>query len=1584
MKKLITIIALFFAFPILYGQGLETFDNLGITGTSYQNGTFLGQDGSTWTFWQCRGDVDITGKAIMLGRNRTPQSEVFSGTIEGGIGELNFDYMQAFGTNVNLNVLVNDVVVGNVTSSGQQNVVLNSGTIIVSAEGPFVIKFINVNNSDGQVVIDNVEWTAFGDITNAATPQFSHPSGDYYAAFDLEITSATENATIYYTNDGSDPDDSSIQYTGPITISGTVTIKAIAYAPGLDPSSIATADYTFVEPAYAEIPYYEPFDTDLGDCFVYSVSGPSREWEWNAGGWAQMNGFNTGDIEEDWLILPGIELNFDNVIMSFETAYNFGDDNEDNYLKLFYSNDYVGVGDPTVATWTELVFTQPATGGYVWTSSGNIDLSSISGTTWIGFKYRYEPGNYRAWQVDNININEVTQPIISATPSALSGFSYVVGEGPSDAQEFSLSGLNLDPESGNIAVSGSSHFDVSLDGITFSGSLLVPYTGGELAATSVYVHLKAGLGEGTYADESIEIDGGGALPVEVMVSGQVTAPPPDGYFVDFEGVGETKTSYATGTVNLSGLDWEMTEALIGTSDNDWKNGQRSARMRGYAASAITMLENKPNGIENISFLYRRYGTDTQVDWKAEYSTDNGDTWIQIGSPFTAPDTDVVQTFSESVSINGNIRIRIKRETEEGSSNSRLNIDDILLTDFAGGTPAAATPVFSDPPGTYTAPFDLEITSATAGATIYYTDDGTTPDNTSTVYTGPITISETITIKAIAYAPDHNPSGVATADYLFPTEVLNLAALRSSSLGNLYFLSGEAVLTFQMDFRNQKYIQDATAAILIDDNPGVITTAYEIGDGITGIFGVLNEFGNMLQFSPIEDPGAPTSTGNTIVPAVITVNDLNNNFDAYEAQLVKIMDVTFADAGSMFENGQVYGISDISDATGNFRTTFYDVNYIGTGIPAGTGNITGLLNARAEGDYITSRSLEDLEFDGPVTVFDIATLRNGQLGDDYVLASEAVLTYQQAWRNQKFVQDATAAILLDDLTGIITTDYEIGDGITGISGTLNLHNGMLRFMVNADPGNPTSVNNTITPEVVTLAQLYSNFFDYQSQLLLIENVTFANGGATFVEGTEYPISDASNAGIFRTTFFDADYLGETIPTAPAHITVIPNTTSDGDFVTSRFASDIETTEPVITVISPNGGEFWPLGSVQDILWSSQNFTGNVKITLVRPPFYSNVLAENIPDTGEWQWTIPLDIQTGDTYRIRIQGMNQGAPMDESNDPFSIVAEIPVPQVVINEIMYNPPEFGADSLEYIEFYNNGPDMINMKDWTISNAVSFTFPEVTIESGEYLVVAGNASAFYNTFGMEVLQWSSGALGNSGNTIELTMPPGVLIDLVAYNNNVPWPVAAAGHGPSIGLLDPSLDNSLPENWAAETNFLAVNAEGIAIYGTPGAANFPDPAQGILIPSGWGGVSSYIVPTEPSVEDVMELITDDITVMQNFNQIFFPFYNVNTIGDWNNNVGYQIRMESTRYLVLYGDMVTSRTVNLDNGWNGLPVLSECGADAAALFGGNPAVIFVKEMGTGNVYWPDGGVTTLQTLVPGKAYYIKVNGEVSITFPDCE
>jgi hypothetical protein len=139
---------------------IETFVNYPEGSSSYNDGTFTGIDGSTWTYVQCAGQVTITGKAVTFAKNAS--AELYSGTIHGGIGTLSFDYMQAFSTDVSLDVYVNETLVETVTSLSQQSTVLNSGPIVVNQSGNVVIRFYNPTG--GQVVIDNITWNSAYDI----------------------------------------------------------------------------------------------------------------------------------------------------------------------------------------------------------------------------------------------------------------------------------------------------------------------------------------------------------------------------------------------------------------------------------------------------------------------------------------------------------------------------------------------------------------------------------------------------------------------------------------------------------------------------------------------------------------------------------------------------------------------------------------------------------------------------------------------------------------------------------------------------------------------------------------------------------------------------------------------------------------------------------------------------------------------------------------------------------------------------------------------------------------------------------------------------------------------------------------------------------------------------------------------------------------------------------------------------------------------------------------------------------------------------------------------------------------------------
>ncbi len=140
--------------------------------------------------------------------------------------------------------------------------------------------------------------------------------------------------------------------------------------------------------------------------------------------------------------------------------------------------------------------------------------------------------NYKAdGTIPAANGTTLAAATLTTAPTALTGFSYVSGTGPSSSQSYSLSGAGLSPASGNITVSGTSDFEVSSDNSTFTNSFTIPYTGGALAATPVYVWLKSGLSTGSYTSENITITGGGASTSLVPCSGNVT---------DFTGISENQ------------------------------------------------------------------------------------------------------------------------------------------------------------------------------------------------------------------------------------------------------------------------------------------------------------------------------------------------------------------------------------------------------------------------------------------------------------------------------------------------------------------------------------------------------------------------------------------------------------------------------------------------------------------------------------------------------------------------------------------------------------------------------------------------------------------------------------------------------------------------------------------------------------------------------------------------------------------------------------------------------------------------------------------------------------------------------------
>ncbi|MEK4344088.1 chitobiase/beta-hexosaminidase C-terminal domain-containing protein [Paenibacillus sp. FSL P4-0184] len=90
--------------------------------------------------------------------------------------------------------------------------------------------------------------------------------------------------------------------------------------------------------------------------------------------------------------------------------------------------------------------------------------------------------------------------------------------------------------------------------------------------------------------------------------------------------------------------------------------------------------------------------------------------------------------------------------------------DVISYNYTIDALTVEKPTSNVEPGTYSAPFSLELSTTTADSDIYYTTDGKTPTKSSLKYNGPIKILETTTIKTIAYKKDWVDSPVETFNY----------------------------------------------------------------------------------------------------------------------------------------------------------------------------------------------------------------------------------------------------------------------------------------------------------------------------------------------------------------------------------------------------------------------------------------------------------------------------------------------------------------------------------------------------------------------------------------------------------------------------------------------------------------------------------------------------------------------------------------------------------------------------------------------------------------------------------------------------
>jgi len=889
--------------------------------------------------------------------------------------------------------------------------------------------------------------------TQVATPTFDPDVGTFYDPVDVTIETTTPDATIYYSTDSEAGPWT--EYTDPVNVDETTTLWAYAEADGLDDSDVASAEYTFpLEVASIEelqdIAVIGGLYRITGEVFMtYQNDSRNQKYfqdELDGGRGIKIDDPD-GHLTTDLEIGDGIENligtigHFNNMIQltpvegqspeNTSSAGNILVPLEVTLADMIDENNIITVAGQDISVYQALLieiedlqfeqdgnFDSGTDFGVVPISDPTASLEDIDESDYgVLFRVEYADLDYNGDPIPQVPLTltaivdqrnedarifardrddfEIEDPILFASPSSLDGFTYVEGEGPSEEQQFTVSGQNLLDD---ITINAPDNYEISeTSGSGYTDEIVLSQTAGEVAATDIFVILKDGLAIGTY-EETIEITSEDADMREVSLEGEVTEPlvtevPFETTFNVDEKWGGTGTGYQNRWYEDGGWYVYGDNAIRGTTytfeDSDYAFRERVL----FTITNLAAVE----GMTGFSLQLLDWMTSPGSNRDLNISFDGGDSWetlLTINKDWF----DEYQVYQEFVHYFEEAKdfeaedfvISIGDGAE--NNNNRIKIGQFkALDEEPPPPPAVPDPEFDLAAGTYFEEQTVSIDNFAdyePTANIYYTLDGEDPTDGDELYDDAVGIlledgNGPITLKAIAIDGEEE-SDVTTAEYVFPLNVDNLEELRQQPFDALYRVDNSSVFIGGTGFRNTKFFQDDSGFGIQIDDPGtpVIDTDYVIGDQVAELVGTLGQFQGQLQFSPALDPGAPIATGVEVEPLERTLDDLTQDD---QSRLVVVYNVEFEEAGENFGGGgSTTNITDpsIDDFDGLYRNVFGDSDITGSPIPEGPVNITGIIQENNADLNLAARNLDDFDKDE-------GTIINENDGLEYATLQHAV-------------------------------------------------------------------------------------------------------------------------------------------------------------------------------------------------------------------------------------------------------------------------------------------------------------------------------------------------------------------------------------------------------------------------------------------------------------------------------------------------------------------------------------------------------------------------------------------------------------------
>jgi hypothetical protein len=646
----------------------------------------------------------------------------------------------------------------------------------------------------------------------AATPKLSVPAGTYSSPQSVTITDTTPGAVIYYTTDQTTPTTSSTLYGGPITIAGSVYLQAIAAAPGYTPSFVASALYTTTGSAvatpvislasgtYSGSQTVTISDATSGALLYYTTNGTTP-----TSSSTPYSGAITVSSSETIQVI-GIKSGYANSTVA-AASYTISSSVATPVFSVaggtYATTQTVSITDATVGatvyyttngstpTTSSAVYSGPITVSSTETISAiaaaaNLSNSSVASATYTIQAVAAAPvfsvaaGTYSTAQ---------TVAISDATPGATI---YYTTNGAAPTTSSSV-------YTGPITVSATETINAIAAGANVSSSAVTSatYTIQTTAATPVF-SVAAGTYSGPFtvsiSDSTVgasiyySINGGAVVqysaPITVSTSETINAIAQANNYANSAIASASYTikattatplfSVASGTFS-SAQTVSISDATAGAVIYYTTNGSTPTTSSAVYSGPITVGSSETieaiavaanyNSSAVASAVYTISTTAAMPVFSIAAGTYSSDQSVTITDATAGAviyyTTNGATPTTASTKYSGAIAITKSETVKAVAVASGFNASSVASVAYRI---TARPPVFSVNPGKYSKSQAVAMSDATAGAVIYYTTDGSTPTTSSTQYASTITIKNSLTLKAIATAPEYVPSPVVTAAY----------------------------------------------------------------------------------------------------------------------------------------------------------------------------------------------------------------------------------------------------------------------------------------------------------------------------------------------------------------------------------------------------------------------------------------------------------------------------------------------------------------------------------------------------------------------------------------------------------------------------------------------------------------------------------------------------------------------------------------------------------------------------------------------------------------------------------------------------